>query len=141
MKMIIKCESTDATKRIVLLTGMQVLIDSNNTLHGIEWDASKIQPYPSQPHHTAIHRHDFRVLHMDTEYNSLTLAKCLGTLWTVWFIRTIESHSLLSSTLHLQRSTRQWLTRRKLRSIAAYDVLMAALRGNADVVAMVIALL
>ena len=88
--MLIECEFTNATdfvrERVTLLTGMRLLIDHSGLLYAVSWDEAKHQPAASIAKlHRAIHDSEFRI-HLDREGYFITLARCLGAHWTIWFI-------------------------------------------------------
>jgi hypothetical protein len=149
--MLIECEFTNATdyvrERVTLLTGMRLLIDHSGLLYAVSWDESKHQPTASIAKlHRAMHDSEFRI-HLDREGYFITLARCLGAHWTIWFIGVDwrPRTALQSHLLCLQRAIRRRAMQRRLmgnrvfsKAVAARDVLTGRLRSNSDVVELIL---
>ena len=138
--MLIECEFTNATdyvrERVMLLTGMRLLIDHHGLLYAVSWDESKHQPAASIAKlHRAMHDSEFRI-HLDREGYFITLARCLGANWTIWFIGVDwrPRNTLHSHLLRMQRVIRRRAMQRRLvgdrifsKAVAARDVLIGRL--------------
>ena len=149
--MIIECEFTNATdfvrERVVFFTGLQIMIDSDNLIYSVSWDEGKIQPAASIAKlKRAMHDSEFRI-HLDREGHFMTLARCLGINWTIWFIRVDwrPRNRIYFKLCILQRLFRRRVMLRRLsidkifsRAAASYRRLMNGLHGNGDVVMMII---
>jgi hypothetical protein len=149
--MIIECEFTNATdflrEHVVFLTDLQIMIDSNNLLYAVEWDESKNQPTASIGKlQRAMHDSEFRI-HLDRGGHFMTLARCLGYDWTVWFIRVDwrPRNKIHSKLCVLQRFIRNRMMLRRLvddkvfsRAAVSYRLLMHSLHENSDVVIMIV---
>jgi hypothetical protein len=149
--MIIECEFTNATdfsrERVVFLTGLQIMVDSGNLLYAVSWDESKCQPEASVGKlKRAMHDSEFRI-HLDREGHFMTLARCLGVDWIVWFIGVDwrPRHKIYSSLCMLQRFFRRRVMLRLLshgqifsRAAAAHRLLLNRFHGNRDVVELII---
>ncbi len=152
--MIIECEFMHASnllhERVLFLTDLQLLVDSNNLLYCVAWDESKNQPTASIGKlHRAMHDSEFRI-HLDKGGGHfMTLARCVGTDWTVWFIRVDwrPRNKIYFKLCVLQRYIRHRRMRRRLigdkifsRAAFAYTLLTNRLCGKGDVVMMVVRL-
>jgi hypothetical protein len=150
--MLIECEFTNATdfvrERVTLLTGMRLLIDHHGLLYAVSWDEAKHQPFTSLARlHRAMHDSEFRI-HLDREGHFITLARCLGARWTIWFIGVDwrPRNALQSHLLRIQRVMRRRTMQRRLvgdrvfsKAVAARDVLVAGrLSSNRDVVELIL---
>jgi hypothetical protein len=148
--MIIECEFTNATnfvrERVVFLTGMKIMIDSEHRLFGVSWDGSKDQPTASLTKlHKAMHDSEFRI-HLDREGFLVTMARCLGARWTVWYI-SIDwrpEERIYSKICVLQRAFRRRFMLRRLcidrvfsKTAAACEMLKGRLHD--DVLCMIVA--
>ena len=147
--MIIECEFTNATnfvrERVVFLTGMKFMIDSDNRLFAVSWDESKDQPTASLTKlHRTMHDSEFRI-HLDREGFLVTMARCLGARWTVWFISINwwQGERMYSKLCLIQRAFRRRFMRRRLgidrvfsKAAAACEMLKGRLHD--DVLQMVV---
>ena len=153
--MIIKCEFTNASgfarERVVFLTGMQIMVDSDNLLYDVSWDAEDKHHHEQSMGsigklHRAMHDSEFRI-HLDRGGLFMTLARCLDIRWIIWFIRVDwrQRNEIYSKLCLLQRVFRHRVMHRRLTSdrifskaAAVQKLLTHKLRGNGDVVEMII---
>jgi hypothetical protein len=115
--MIIECEFTNATdfvrERVVFLTGMKLMIDSNGKLFAVCWEDYKEEV--SLPHlRRAMHDPEFRI-HLDRGGLLITMARCIER-WTLWFISVDWRRGQLfyAKVRVLQRAIRAWVVRKRL---------------------------
>jgi hypothetical protein len=149
--MIIECEFTNASdfarERVTLLTGMRLLIDHAGLLYAVSWDESKNQPDASIAKlNRAMHDSEFRI-HLDREGYFITLARCLGARWTIWFIGVDwrPRNKLYSRLLLLQRAMRSRVMRWRLardqpfsKAAAATEALTELYGLNGDLVELIV---
>jgi hypothetical protein len=135
----------------MLLTGMRLLIDHHGLLYAVSWDEeAKHQPFRAFTSlarlHRAIHDSEFRI-HLDREGYFITLARCLGARWTIWFIGVDwrPRNALQSHLLRIQRAMRRRTMQRRLvgdrvfsKAVAARDVLSGRLRSSSDMVELIL---
>ena len=147
--MLIECSFTNASEfvreRVVFLTGMRIMIDSDNRLFAVSWDESPNQPAASIGRlHRAMHDSEFRI-HLDRDGLLITMARCLPLQWIIWFISVdeLQGHGIYSKICILQRAFRRRFMRRRLRvdmvfSKASAARMSLANRLHGDVMGMVI---
>ena len=150
--MIIECEFTNASgfarERVVFLTGMQIMIDTRDSLlYAVSWDESKNQPMASIGKlQRAMHDSEFRI-HLDRDCYFMTLARCLDYRWIIWFVGVDwrQSSTIYHSLRVLQRAFRQCVMHKRLhrdrifsKATAAHIMLSNRLQGNSDVITIII---
>ena len=86
--MIIECEFTNSSdsvrERVVFVTGMQLMIDSENRLFSVWWDDPLILASLFKLK-IAMHDPEFGI-YLERDGLLITMARCLGMRWTFFFI-------------------------------------------------------
>ena len=137
--MLIECEFTNsvptyARERVMLLTGMRLLIDQHGLLYAVSWDQAKHQPIASIAKlRRAMHDPDFRI-QMSRAHCAIAMTRFIGAHWTFWVIRIDwrPRKALHTHLVRLQRAIRGWVMQRRVRvwskAVAAREVLIERLR-------------
>jgi hypothetical protein len=149
--MIIHCEFTNASnlvrEHVTFLTGMRIMVDGNSEMCGVAWDASADQPMASiNKLRRAMHESGFRV-HLDKDKFFMIMIKRIDVRQIIWLIGVdwTKSNQYERKLRLLQRSIRSWIVRGKInrerkfsRAQAANELLKVRLRGNHDVILIII---
>jgi len=118
LQMIIECDFTNASdfvrERVVFMTEMKLMADSENRLFSVGWDEPQTIASLFKLKR-AMHDSEFRI-HLDREGLLVTMVRCLGIRWSFFFISIDwrQGKHIYSKICVIQRNFRRRFMHRRL---------------------------